>query len=310
MSGLGLFAPVGSNIAEQQKLAAAYIGFSTLFNQALARFQPAFARLATVVITSQTREEYKWLGTVPTMKRWQGDRPLKKLRGESHAIENEDWANGIEVSRNDLREDRLGIISPKIAELAEQAMFRLDAEVIDFYINGFTAARGTTYDGQSLFDIDHTAAGNGLGTSQQNFNNVALSESNFDAAWAAMMKFTDEEGEPHDLAPDLLLCGPDNRSVARKIVKQRTQATGEDNMNFETVDLMVHPRITDSKWFLIRTQSAVRPVILQIQQQPMFAALDQMTDLNGFMRKTFLYGADASFGTGYGRWQVAYGANP
>jgi phage major head subunit gpT-like protein len=308
--GFATFAPVGSNIAEQQRLQAAYIGFSTLFNQALARFNPIFSRIATVVQTSQTQEDYNWIGTVPTMKRWQGDRPLKKLRGEKHTIENEDWANGIEISRNDLREDRLGIVSPKIAELAEQAMYKMDARVIDMYVNGFAGTEGTCYDGQFLFDSDHTAAGNGVGTSQQNFNNVALSEDNFDDAWAAMMAFTDEENEPHDLSPDVLLCGPSNRAVARKIVQQRTQATGEDNMNYGAVDLIVTPRITDDKWFLIKTRTAVRPVILQVQQQPMFAALDQMTDYQAFMRKTFLYGADASFGTGYGRWQCAYGANP
>ncbi len=300
---------MGSSLIDRSKLEAAYIGFRTLFNKAMAATPSAFRRIATVVETDNPSEEYKMLGSVPTAEKWVGDRKIAKLAADSYKIANEDWANGLEIDRNDLRDDKLGMLALSITQLAQAHVRRMDAEVIDVYVQGFVGTRSVGYDGQFLWDTDHTFRA-GQGGSQSNKNTVALSDANLATAWAAFMGYKDDKGEPLEYSPKLLLVGPTLRDTARKLVGQPFKANGESNMDLNTLDLIVHPRITGSEWFLIDTAQAVLPCILQIQQMPQFVALDSMEDLNAFMRKTFLYGADSTFRADPGAWYAGYGSKP
>lgn len=59
-------------------------------------------------------------------------------------------------------------------------------------------------------------------------------------------------------------------------------------------------------WYLIDTSKAVKPIILQKRQDYRFVVLDKETDENVFMRREFIYGADARLNVGYALWRLAY----
>ncbi|GHE72271.1 head protein [Camelimonas fluminis] len=61
-------------------------------------------------------------------------------------------------------------------------------------------------------------------------------------------------------------------------------------------------------WFLLDTTKSLKPFIFQDRKAPRFDALDNPDDPNVFMRKEFIYGADARNTGGFGFWQTAFGS--
>jgi phage major head subunit gpT-like protein len=61
-------------------------------------------------------------------------------------------------------------------------------------------------------------------------------------------------------------------------------------------------------WFLLDTNRALKPVILQKRKDFQFVAKDKETDDNVFDKKEFVYGADARGNAGFGFWQFSWGS--
>lgn len=61
-------------------------------------------------------------------------------------------------------------------------------------------------------------------------------------------------------------------------------------------------------WFLLCTRRALKPIIYQEREKPMFVARDNPRDENVFMNKEFVYGVDGRWNVGFGYWQMAYGS--
>ncbi len=70
---------------------------------------------------------------------------------------------------------------------------------------------------------------------------AALSEANFEAGRAAMMKFKNDAGSPLGIMADLLVVGPDNMAAASLIVEAMNKANGASNTNYKKVDLLICP---------------------------------------------------------------------
>lgn len=303
--------PINTTIIDRQKLDAAYVTFSTLFDMQLTRTPTIFQDIATVIPVGSVQTDFKWLGEVPKMTEWIGQRAINKLRAETHTIRTKDWSNGIEVGRDELADDSLGLVEPRIGQLADEGMWAMEDLVLSFYSDGIAGSLALAYDGQPLYDTDHTASGSG-GTQQSNLmggTDQTLDEGAYQAAWGKMMNFVDTKGNSIRIVPDTLLTGVTNRTTARKLLVQQTQASGAQNIEFGTTRLIISPRITDAKWHLLSTQQRIRAVILLVRQAAQFAAVDMMDDVHAFMNATFLYGADARFGAGIGLWQTAVGSD-
>ncbi|MDR3087276.1 MAG: Mu-like prophage major head subunit gpT family protein [Azoarcus sp.] len=67
-----------------------------------------------------------------------------------------------------------------------------------------------------------------------------LTAANFNAAYAAMMKFTGDGNRKLGIVPDLLVCGPDLRAAASELLLAEKIA-GTNNTNYKAVDLLVTP---------------------------------------------------------------------
>jgi len=65
---------------------------------------------------------------------------------------------------------------------------------------------------------------------------------------------------------------------------------------------------TGPAWFLIDTNRALKPIILQKRKDFKFTAKDKDTDDNVFDNNEFVYGADARANVGFGFWQFAWGS--
>lgn len=109
--------------------------------------------LVAMVTASDTEEEvYPWMGQVPGMKEWIGERVVENLRQHGFTIRNRDWEQTVAVPRNTIRDDRYGVYTPFMRAMGIAAMKHYDELVWPFLKTGFTTL---CYDGQPFFHNSH-----------------------------------------------------------------------------------------------------------------------------------------------------------
>ncbi|MDP2168400.1 MAG: Mu-like prophage major head subunit gpT family protein [Thermodesulfovibrionales bacterium] len=143
-------------VINQASLGAVYKGFKTIFNEAFHAVEPLYGKVAMVVPSSVREETHSWLGAFPKMREWVGERHIKNLQMHSYSIKNKDWEVTIEVDRNDMEDDSVGVYRPIVAELGRVAAVHPDELVFGLFPQGFLTA---CYDGQYFFDTDHPVGG-------------------------------------------------------------------------------------------------------------------------------------------------------
>lgn len=295
----------GGRSLDSAKIEAAYAGFFTAFQNRLKQTTPMYTRLATVIDTDNVVDTQLWLSQVPKMRKWIGPKQLNKLRGESHPIRTEPYETSVEVPKHDILNDRLGLYRERIGQMGDSYGWALDDLVVQMLVAGVAGTSlGATYDGQNLIDTDHTALSVG-GTAQSNHVAGALSSTTYNLAWRRFLEIKDENGNPV-ASPGrrmTLLVGPANRELARGILGPDFGAGGARNLDYQTADLMVHPRITGTQWFLVPEGSSA--VLLHVKRGPEFLSVEEGEFV--FRTAKFLYGIEAEFGAGYGLWQEIVG---
>ena len=139
-------------VINQASLQAIYRSFSTIFREAFEGVESMYERVAMVVPSTVRETTYSWLGAFPKMREWVGERQIKNLSLQTYTIANKDWESTVEVDRNDIMDDAVGVYNPIIAELGRTAAVHPDELVFSLLASGFAT---TCYDGQYFFDTDH-----------------------------------------------------------------------------------------------------------------------------------------------------------
>lgn len=303
--------PTVGRLLNRAILEAAYTTYSTLFDMALQNTPVIYPELATVMTGVGPVTEFKWLGDMPVMVPWDGQRQINRLRAEGHSLRTRWYANGIEIEHDDVAEDKLGIVRPRIEGLAKMGPRKIDALVIDYLVNGFGATLGTCFDSQYLFDTDHTMGTAAGAASQSNLQTGALDSTTWNAAILKMASFVGTNGEPLEVSADTLLVGPAKQLAARQLLLLEFGAGGAQNVDFKTARLIVNQRIAGAAanyWFALALQQSMRAVILGVEYGPEFAQLMGFDQLHGFMSRVGYAGAHMKIGLTYGQWATAVGS--
>lgn len=143
-------------IINQAALSGIYKAFSTIFNQALEIAKSQVDLVAMRVPSTGRSVDYKWLGTFPNMREWLGDRVIKDLSGFHYELLNKSYESTIEVDRDDIEDDQIGVYTPMIQGLAQAARIHPDILAFALLAAGFSTK---CFDGQYFFDADHEVAG-------------------------------------------------------------------------------------------------------------------------------------------------------
>lgn len=143
-------------IINQAALSGIYKTFSTIFNQALEIAKSQVDLIAMRVPSTGRSVDYKWLGTFPNMREWLGDRVIKDLSGFHYELLNKSYESTIEVDRDDIMDDQIGVYIPMIQGLAQAAKIHPDILAFALLKAGFSTK---CFDGQYFFDTDHEVAG-------------------------------------------------------------------------------------------------------------------------------------------------------
>ena len=288
-------------IINQSNLAGIYKTFSTIFNQAFDSAPSQWPVVAMEAPSAGRSVDYKWLGEFPMMREWVGDRVIKDLSAFKYEITNKDYEATVEVDRNDIQDDQIGVYTPMIQGLGAAARQHPDLLVFALLKAGFTTE---CFDGQYFFDDDHQVAGasvsnDGGGSGEPWFlmdlsrplkplilqirkrpefvsmdrpddenvfmrkkfrygvddrKNVGfglwqlaygskqtLDATNYAAARAAMMSFTNDNSVPLGIMPTHLVVGPTLESSGRAVIEAQFNSSGASNVWYNTAKLVVVP---------------------------------------------------------------------
>lgn len=289
-------------IVNQANLHGLTVGYSTAFNKSFENMQPNYQKVATVVPSATGEQDYKWLGQIPTMREWIGEREIQSLAAYDYTIKNKKFERTIGVPRDDIEDDKYGVYSTYFSNMGEAAAMHPDELVFGAMMDGFIKA---CYDGKPFFAENHESGGR----TYSNKGNERLSRESYKMARKSIMSIMGDKGKSLKLVPDLLVVSPALEEEARLIL-EADQISGTTNVLKGTAKLHVEPMLAEHEdyWFLLCTNRFLKPFIYQIRKAPKFVSLTKETDENVFMLDEFLYGVDGRSNAGYGFWQMAYGS--
>lgn len=289
-------------IINQANLHGLTTGYSTAFNKSFDAVIPNYQKVATVVPSSTGKEDYKWLGQIPDMREWIGEREVQSLTAYEYSIKNRKFESTYGVPRDAIEDDRYGVYAPLFSNMGESAALHPDKLVFGAMMDGFTAI---CYDGKPFFAEDHQVGG----VTYSNKGNERLSRESYKKARKSIMSIRGDKGKSLNLVSDLLVVSPALEEEARLIL-EADQIGGTTNVLKGTAKLLVEPILAEHEnyWFLLCTGRFLKPFIYQLREKIKFTCLTKDTDENVFMRDEYLYGAKGRSNAGYGFWQMAYGS--
>ena len=272
-------------------------GLSKVFNDALQNNVCDYKKIATEIKANTMSVDYGWVGDLPNMREWVGDRELKDLSANKYTIQRKKWESTIQVERDVIEYDNLGIVKPRVQGMAEAIGAHYDDLVFSLL-----EKNETCYDGKTFFATDHPVGSETF----SNSHSLELTRENLLAVRKEMRAITNEFGKPLRIVPNLLIVPPELEAKALEILNAQFVNGGDSNITYKICDYLVCDRLSDEgAWYLLDVSKTLKPLILQINKKVEFVALDNPTDENVFMKDAFLYGTRSEDNAGYGLWQLA-----
>jgi len=152
-----------------------FTGYSALFDKGVEGAPRYWDRVAMKASSSTSSNTYAWLGQLPSMREWVGDRVIRNLRAHSYTIEDVLFESTIQVPRRTIEDDQHGTFAPLFSEMGQQAGEHPDQLIFSLLARGFSEL---CFDGQYFFDADHPVNGpDGAVTSVSNM------QAGTDPAW-------------------------------------------------------------------------------------------------------------------------------
>lgn len=282
-----------------------YIGVKTIFAKAFEGAKPKWEKVATEVPSSTAQESYKWLGKIPRLREWIGDRVVQNLAAHGYTIVNKDFELTIGIDRNDIEDDTIGIYNPLFAEMGNAAAQHPDDLVFPLLPAGFEQK---CYDGKNFFAANHPTGKDGK-TAKSNTSTYVLCAGSYDAARVEMQSIKGDDDQMLPVMPNLLVVPPQLETMARTLLEAE-KLNDNTNPYKGTAEVMVVPALAGhpTKWYLLDTSRPIKPIIYQKRKAAKLVKMDAETDENVFNKKEFRYGVDCRDNAGYGLWQMAFGS--
>lgn len=129
-----------------------FIGFKANFQGGLNTAQSLYQQLATVVPSSTGTEEYGWLGQMPNMREWIGERAVHGIESHGYSLKNKSFETTISVPKTAIEDDTFGTYAPLMAEMGRAAAAHPDELTFGLLKDGATVQ---CYDKKPFFSVDH-----------------------------------------------------------------------------------------------------------------------------------------------------------
>ncbi|MBL8471348.1 MAG: Mu-like prophage major head subunit gpT family protein [Rhodocyclaceae bacterium] len=150
----------------QQSIAAAFRGFSSVFQGAFRGVKPQYPQFCMTVPSSTAENVYPWLKSQFFIREWIGPRRLQNLGTADWSVKNRDFEGTVAVPRNAVKDDQLGVYKPMFEQIGHETAVFPDRLAYALLKAGVVQK---CWDGQYFFDTDHPVGPQGREVSQSNF---------------------------------------------------------------------------------------------------------------------------------------------
>lgn len=141
-------------------------GFKTTFHGALETgAELEWPRFATFVPSTGSGENYAWLGSIPSLRKWIGPRAVQELGAHNYTIDNEPYELTLGVRIQDIEDDTLTGYNMQAGALGGATRIWPDEVVNEAFEAGDA---NECYDGQYFFDTDHPVGRDDAATTASN----------------------------------------------------------------------------------------------------------------------------------------------
>lgn len=288
-------------------LAAMFTAYSLQYQQGYGAAEIFWRNLATLVPSSTESSTYAWMDRIPKMRKWLGPRVVQNAvaRGPRVVI-NDPFELTLEVPKHKIQDDTYGVFAPLAFSMGEQA-----AKWPDDVVGAKLLENPVCFDGKAFFATDHpinVEAGSSGGTYSNLETSFPLTLANFQTAKTRMRTFKGADGRSVGSRGNLLVVPPSLEGTARTILQSQyypkladgaTLGNGDvamvENVWKGTAELLVIDELEDNPvdWYLLDTRKAIKPLIFQLREAPVFAYLINPSDPNVFWHKMFVMGCEA-----------------
>jgi phage major head subunit gpT-like protein len=257
--------------------------------------------LYTEVPSDSEGETYAWLGDLPTVKEWIGDKTIGSLKDYDYAIKNKDFYTGFAIDRNEIEDEKIRAIGPRVTAMAESVARWPWRMITDLIKNGTT---GRAYDGSAFFadrasPNDNLLGGTGI--------TLAQVKTDIQTARAAMMRFTSDNGEALGIMMDTIVCPPELEATMLEAVRSASLVTNGSGTLFNPVsswikNVIVLPELSDNNdWYGLSTGYSLKPFIFQSRK----GVQNVLDDTEVKRNRKLSYSAEMRGNAGYGFFQMA-----
>lgn len=279
-------------------------GLSAKFAKAMMDFQaardiaPGLMQVALSAPSTGAYEKYGWLGAMPSVQQWVGERNAVELEDYDYIIKNKDWEASVPVNENDWDDDQTGSYDMIPAMLAKRVMSHPEKLLSEIIIAGTS---GLAYDGVAFFSnatgartIDNLLAGTGV--------TLATMKADLISALTAMAKFTDDQGEILNIKGNVIYCPVAMQHNFESLVFSSADPTASGGVNtfnpfYNKFTVIGDARLDASDvndWYLFSSTEIVQPFIYQLREN----AMPSMEKTNH--TKRWVFGSDYRANVGYG----------
>jgi phage major head subunit gpT-like protein len=284
-------------------------GLKATFDVAYAEIQSdpyaaLFDAVATTLPSNSASEKYGFLGDLPIVQEWLGDKIAGVMKDYGYTISNKSWYTAIDIDRDEIKDDQLGRIYPRVVNMAETVRAwkgELVAQMIrDSLVN-------LAYDGVAFFANsgavrlnDNLVAGSGVDT-------IAHIQTDIQTNRAAMMKFVGDNGKLMNLMADTIVCSPEYEGIFLQATGAAPQFDGSGLPVFNPYsrwikNVLVCPNLTDTNdWFLLCCNKSLKPFVYQSREDATLVLDDTQEKRN----RKIIYSAEMRGNAGYGFPQMA-----
>lgn len=133
-------------------LRAVFTAVKTEFNAGRSTYTPTYTRIATVVPSTTSSEDYAWLGEFSRLREWIGDRHINKMALHSYSIKNKKFEATEGIPSEYIEDDTFGVLMAKFQDMGYAAATHPDELTYACLASGWNTL---CYDGQNFFDTEH-----------------------------------------------------------------------------------------------------------------------------------------------------------